>query len=139
MFPEYSRNIPRMSVSKIFQRYIGKSKALVITYFYLWRLNFHENIRFSKTHSEYLEQPYPRKKATIVFLHPPKKCTNIRRIFMEHSGNNPIFNIPQTLFSNIPQNFTGNFFWIFREYVMGMFHEYSTNIYLPDELRLSLK
>ena len=48
---------------------------------------------------------------------------------MEHSGNIPIFNIPGTLFGNIPRNFIGNFFGI-REYIMAMFHECSTNIYL---------
>ena len=50
---------------------------------------------------------------------------------MEHSVNSPIFNIPGTLFGNIPRNFIGNFFRIYREYIMGMFYEYSTNIYLP--------
>ena len=54
---------------------------------------------------------------------------NIRRIFIEQSGNIPIFNIPGTLFGNIPRNFVGNFFRIFWEYIMGMFQEYSTNIY----------
>ena len=36
-------------------------------------LDFHENIRFSKTLSEYQEQPYPIEKTTILFLDPPKK------------------------------------------------------------------
>ena len=36
-------------------------------------VDFHENIRFSKTLSEYQEQPYPTEKTTIVFLDPPKK------------------------------------------------------------------
>ena len=36
------------------------------------------------------------------------------RIFMEHSGNIPIFNIPGTLFGNIPRN-VWNLFQIFRE------------------------
>ena len=39
-----------------------------------------------------------------------------------------IFNVPGTLFRNIPRNFIGNFFRIVWEYIMGMFHEYSTNI-----------
>ena len=91
-----------------------------------------ESIRFSKTHSEFQEQPNPLEKTTIVFLDPPKKnACNIRRIFMERSGNIPIFNIPGTLFGNIPRNFIGNFFLAFREYIMGMFHEYSTKVYLP--------
>ena len=43
-----------------------------------------ESIRFSKTHSEFQEQPNPLEKTTIVFLDPPKKnACNIRRIFME--------------------------------------------------------
>ena len=36
-------------------------------------LDLHENIRFSKTLSEYQEQPYPPEKTTIVFLVSPKK------------------------------------------------------------------
>ena len=47
---------------------------------------------------------------------------------MEQPGNIPI--------SNIPQNFMGNFFRIYWGYHMGMFHEYSTNIYLPGGLGL---
>ena len=50
---------------------------------------------------------------------------------MEQSENIPIFNIPGTLFQNIPRNLIGNFFRIYWEYLMGMFREYSTNIYLP--------
>ena len=50
---------------------------------------------------------------------------------MEHSGNIPIFSFVGTLFGNITRNFIGNFFRIFREYIMELFHEYSTNIYLP--------
>ena len=46
---------------------------------------------------------------------------------MEQSGNIPIFNIPGTLFRNIPRNFIGNFFRIFWEYIMGMFREYFAN------------
>ena len=37
-------------------------------------LDFHENIRFSKTLGEYQEKPYPLEKTTIAFLDPPKKC-----------------------------------------------------------------
>ena len=55
------------------------------------------------------------------------------RIFMEHSENIYIFNILGTLFGNIPWNLMGNFFRKFREYIMGIFHEYSMNIYLPAE------
>ena len=46
---------------------------------------------------------------------------------MEQSGNVPIFNIPGILFRNIPWNLIGNFFPIFWECIMGMFHDYSTN------------
>ena len=56
-----------------------------------------------------------------------KNACNIYRIFMEQLGNILIFNIRWTLFRSIPPNFIGNFFRIFREYVMGMFHKYSTN------------
>ena len=76
-------------------------------------LDFHENLRFSKTLSEYQEQPYPTEKTTILFLDPAKKECNIRRTFMEQPGNFPIFNIPGTLFRNIPLNFLGNFFRIY--------------------------
>ena len=50
---------------------------------------------------------------------------------MGQSGNIPIFNIPRTLLRNIPWNFIVNFFRIYWEYLKEMFHEYSTNIYLP--------
>ena len=100
-------------------------------------LDFHENIRFSKTLSKYQEQPYPLEKTIHVFLDSPKKnACNIRRIFMEQPENIPIFNIPKTLFRNIPRNFIGNFFAIYWEYLMGMFHKYSTNIFLPGGLHL---
>ena len=102
-------------------------------------LDFHENIRFSKTFGEYQEQPYPLEKTAIVFLDPSKKngC-NIHSIFMKQSGNIPIYNIPGTLFRNITRNFIGNFFQIYWEYFMGMVHEYSTNICLPGEEDLIL-
>ena len=45
-------------------------------------LDFHENIRLSKTLSEYQEQPYPLEKTTIVFLDPPKKPWNSQEIFL---------------------------------------------------------
>ena len=38
---------------------------------------------------------------------------------------------PERYFGNIPRNFIGNFFQIFQEYIMGMSHEYSTNMHLP--------
>ena len=72
---------------------------------------------------------------TVVFLHTPKK-THVT--FVGYSWNNqgtfrniPIFSIRGTLCRNMLRNFIGNFFWIFREYIMGLFHEYSTNIHLP--------
>ena len=58
---------------------------------------------------------------------------------MEHSGNIPIFKVLGTLFGNIPQDFIGNFLRIFREYIMGIFHEYSTDILLSSGISLSLK
>ena len=51
------------------------------TYF----LDFHENIRFSKTLSEYQEQSYPLEKTAILFLDPPKK---FHVIFVGYSWNN---------------------------------------------------
>ena len=94
-------------------------------------LDFHENIRFSKALSEYEDQPYPLEKTATAFLDPPKKVCNIRRIFMEQSGNIPIFNILGTLFWNIPWNFTGNSSQIIWECFKRIFHEYPTNMYLP--------
>ena len=67
-------------------------KLFFVTVTYL--LDFHENIVFSKTFSVDQEQPYSLEKTTIVFLDPPKNACNIRRKFMEQSGNIPIFNIP---------------------------------------------
>ena len=87
-------------------------------------LDFHENIKFSKTLREYQEQSYPLEKTTIVFLDPPKRACNIRRIFMKQPGNFPIFNIPGTLLRNILRNFIGNFF----EYTGNISRECSTNI-----------
>ena len=49
---------------------------------------------------------------------------------MEQLGNTPVFNISRTLFENIPRNFIGDFFQIYWEYLMWLFHEHSTIIYL---------
>ena len=87
-------------------------------------LDFHENIRFSKTIREYQEQPYLLEKTTTVFLDPTKKACNIRRILMEQPGSFPIFNIPWKIFRNILWNFTGDF----SEYTGNISREYSTNI-----------
>ena len=43
---------------------------------------------------------------------------------MEQSGNIPVFNIPGTLFRNIPRNFVGNF----SEYTRKISRKCSTNI-----------
>ena len=88
-------------------------------------LDFHENIRLSKTLSEYQERSYPLEKTTIVFLDPPKKPSNIRRIFMRQPGNFPIFSIPGTLLGNILRNFIGNF----SKYTGNISWECSTNIW----------
>ena len=88
---------------------------------YLWWLEnmkiFYENIRFSKTHSEYQEQPYLLEKTTIVLLDPPKKMHvtfigylwNIRGIFLH---------------SIFPEHYLG----IFPGILQGTFSEYSGNI-----------
>ena len=91
-------------------------------------LNFHENIRFSKTLGQNQEQPYPLEKN--VFLDPPKKNScNICKLFMKKSGNIPIFNILQTFFSeyspkfhwellpNILEISHGNFLQIFHKHM----------------------
>ena len=46
---------------------------------------------------------------------------------MKQSGNIPIFNIPWTLFGNIPRIFIWNFSRIFWKCIMGKFHKYFTN------------
>ena len=38
----------------------------------IFRLNFHENIRFIKKQSQHQEQLYPLEKTIFVFLDPPK-------------------------------------------------------------------
>ena len=48
---------------------------------------------------------------------------NVPRIFHEKYSRNIIW--------EYSRNFIGNSFRILWEYIMGMFHEYSTNIYLP--------
>ena len=47
-------------------------------------LDFHENIRVSKTHSKYQEQPYPPEKNNYCISGPPKK---IHVTFVEYSWN----------------------------------------------------
>ena len=95
-------------------------------------LDFHKNIRFSKTLNEYQEQPYPIEKTTFEFLDPPKwNGCNTRSKFMEQLGNIHIFHIPGTLFRNIPRNIIESFLRIYWEYLKGMFNEYFTNEYLP--------
>ena len=49
---------------------------------------------------------------------------------MEHSGNISIFNTSGTSFGNILWNFIENFFRISQEYIIGIFHEFSRNMYL---------
>ena len=91
----------------------------------LWKLDFQRrkvNIRNSLVH---------QRKLLLYFLIHLKNTCNIRRIFMEHSGNVPIFSIPGTLFGNIPGDSIRNFFRISRKYIMETFHEYSANIYFP--------
>ena len=83
-------------------------------------LDFHENIQFSKTLSEYQEQPY----RLLDFLIHLKNACIICGIFMEQSGNIAIFDDPETLFGNITRNFIGNFL----EYSGNIPWECSTNI-----------
>ena len=95
-------------------------------------LHFRQNIRFSKTLSEYQEQPHP----LLVFLDPPKKMLVT---FLGYSWNIQgilLYSIfPEHYFGNIPWNFIENLFRIYREYVIRMFQEYFTNIYLPGGIK----
>ena len=77
-------------------------------------------------HSKYQEQVFSLEKTTIVFLDPPKK---MHVLFVGYSWNITVF--PEHYFGNICRNFIGNFFRIFREYIMEMLREYSTNVHLP--------
>ena len=47
---------------------------------------------------------------------------------MEQSG---YLIFPKHYFGIIPRNFIGNFFRMYWDYLMGIFHQYSTNIYFP--------
>ena len=93
-------------------------------------LDFHETIRFSKTPNKYQQLPYPldRENFCCISWSTKKEAYNIHRIFMEQSGNILIFNIPGTLFRNIPRNFIMNVFQIYWGYLKAISHEYSTNI-----------
>ena len=86
-------------------------------------LDFYDKIRFSKALRKYQEKPYRR----LYFLIHLKNSCNIRGIFIDQSRNIPIFKVPAILFGNIPGNLIGNLFQIFWKYIIGMFHEYSTN------------
>ena len=96
----------------------------------LWKLDFQRrkvNIRNSLVH---------QRKLLLYFLIHLKNTCNIRRIFMEHSRNVPIFSIPGTLFGNIPGDSIRNLFRISRTYITETFHEYSANIYFPVRRKL---
>ena len=80
-------------------------------------LDFHENIRLSKTLREYQEKPYPLEKTTIVFLDPPK---NIHGTAREFSNIQYCWDI---ILEYSPE-FHCEFFQIYWEYLKGMFHEY---------------
>ena len=83
----------------------------------IYLLDFHENIRFSKTLSEYQEQPNPQEKTTFVFLDPSKK---LRVTFVGYSWDNKgIF-----LHSIFPEHY----FEIFPRISLGIFSEYFGNV-----------
>ena len=82
-------------------------------------LDFHEYIRFSKSLSEYQEQPYPLEKTVNYCI----SC-NISRIFIEKSGNILIFNIHEHYFGIFPRISQG----IFSEDTGTIPGECSTNI-----------
>ena len=79
-------------------------------------LDFHENIRFSKTLSEYHEQPYPTEKTAIVFLDPPKKK---RVTFVGYSWNSQVI----FLYSIFPEHYFGifpGFHWELFSNILGI-------------------
>ena len=77
-------------------------------------LDFHENIRFSKTLSEYKEQPYPMEKTIVVFPDPPKKM-QVTPVGYSWN-NNGIF-----LYPIFPEHY-------FPRISLGIFSEYTENI-----------
>ena len=90
-------------------------------------LDFHENIRFSKTLTEYQEQyntQYPIQKTTTVFLDPWKK----RVTFVRYSWNSQGI----LLYSIFPEHYFGIFpgisWGIFSKYTGNISREWSTNI-----------
>ena len=80
-------------------------------------LDFHKKIRFSKTLSEYQEQPYPLEKTTVLFLDPPKK---MQVSFVGYSWNN------QGIFLN--SIYPEHYFEILHGISLGIFSEYTGNI-----------
>ena len=91
----------------------------------LWWLSFHENIRFSKTDSEYQGKPCPLEKTTNVFLDPPKK---MHVTFVGYS-----WNIQGTfLYSVFPEHYLGVFprmsYWTFFKYSGNIKSKCSANI-----------
>ena len=97
---------------------------------------FYENIRFSKTHSEYQEQPYLLEKTTIALLDPPKKMHvtfvgylwNIGEYsYIQYSRNiiwgySPEFY--RELFPNIPGIYHGNVPRIFHENIFARYVDF---------------
>ena len=78
-------------------------------------VDFHENIRYSTTLSDYQELPYPLKKTTTAFHNPLRNACNIRRIFIE-----------QEIFLN--SMFPEHYFSILSGILWGIFPEYTGNI-----------
>ena len=97
-------------------------------------LDFHENIRFSKTLSEYQEQPHPLLYLLIYLKKCMQHSQDIHGTFREYSYIQCTRNIPQGIFvysifpehssGNIPQNSQGTF----SKYSGNISWECSTNI-----------
>ena len=76
------------------------------------------NIRFSKTLSEYKEQPYLLEKLTILFLDPP---TKMRVTFVGYSWNNQGIFV-YLIFPNIISEYSQEFHWELYPNIMGISH-----------------
>ena len=97
-------SVPCNIMNYLIRRFKKKVITTVLNPFFAivpYFLDFHENIRFSKTLIEYQEQPYPLEKTTTVFLDPPKKHVT----FVGYSWNSHgIF-----LYSIFPAHYFGIF------------------------------
>ena len=81
-------------------------------------LDFYENIRFSKTLSEYPEQSYPLEKTAIVFLDPHKKCKKHSQDIHGTIRGYSYIQYSQKIFSE----YSPEFHWEYFPNILGISH-----------------